>query len=118
MLVQVQVDEHPSSRLRHALRPPSRALPQEHLASVLLRRNLCRAYIELGIEFAGLLPAQYVERFNEFADAVDLGAEQPELDDLFVAKMLSESGINLVFVDGMLALFEQICIMQLPSHAR
>jgi len=48
----------------------------------------------------------------ELADAISLGAEQPELDDLFITEVLGEIGIDLIFVDGMLALFEQIRIMQ------
>ena len=53
-------------------------------------------------KFASLLPAQHVQRFDELADAVDLGAEQAKLDDLFGAEVLGEIGIDLVFVDGVL----------------
>jgi hypothetical protein len=80
------------------------------------RRVICAAAsypgFELGIELAGLLPAQHVERFDELADTVNLGAEQAKLDDLFIAKVLGEIAIHLVLVDGVLALFEQIRIMQ------
>src|SRR5271170_7538299 len=60
----------------------------------------------------GFFPAYDVERFDEFADAVSLGAEQAELDDLFVVKMLGEICIDFVFVDGVLALLEQVGVMQ------
>ena len=44
---------------------------------------------------------------------------QPELDDLFITEVLGEIGMDLIFVDGMLALFEQIRInAALLSHAR
>src|SRR5262245_65034452 len=87
---------------------PSSCVPRLRL----LRRELRRRGVELGIELTGLLPAQHVERFDELADAVDLGAEQAKLDDLFITEVLGEIGIDLVFVDGVLAPFEQIRIMQ------
>src|SRR5712692_5880549 len=39
-------------------------------------------------------------------------AEQAKPDNLFIAEVLGEIGIDLVFVDGVLALLEQIRIMQ------
>src|SRR5262245_14136540 len=78
----------------------------------LLRRDLHRPKAKLGIDLAGFLPTQHVERFDELADAVDLSAEQAKLDNLFIAEVLGEIGIDLVFVDGALALLEQIRIMQ------
>src|SRR5215471_20148798 len=87
---------------------PSSCVPRLRL----LRRELRRRGVELGIELTGLLPAQHVERFDELADAVDLSAEQAKLDNLFIAEVLGEIGIDPVFVDGVVALLEQICIMQ------
>ncbi len=78
----------------------------------VLRRNPRRRRVEPGIEFAGFFPAHHVERFDELADAVSLGAEQAKLDDLFVGEVLGEIGINLVFVNGVFALFEQVGVMQ------
>src|SRR5262245_63964728 len=78
----------------------------------LLRRDLRRPRAKFGIDLAGLLPTQHVERFDELADAVDLSAEQAKLDNLFIAEVLGEIGIDSVFVDGVLALLEQIRIMQ------
>jgi hypothetical protein len=74
---------------------------------------------EFGIQLAGLLPTQHVKRFDELTDAINLGAEQAKLDDLFIAEVPGEIGIDLVFVDGVLALLEQIPrSAALPSHAR
>ena len=67
-----------------------------------------RAGAEFGIELAGFFPAQRVERFDEFANAVDLGAEQAKLDDLFIAEVLGKIDIDLIFVDGVLALLNTI----------
>src|SRR6516165_11894757 len=78
----------------------------------LLSRDPSRSGVEVGIERARLLPAQHVERFNKLADPVNLCAEQAKLDDLFIAEVLGEIDIDLVLVDGVLALFEQIRIMQ------
>jgi hypothetical protein len=83
--------------------PPS-CIPRPRL----LRRDLRQARFELGIELAGLLPTQRVERFDKLADAVDFGAKQAKLDDLFIAEVLGEIGIDLVFVDGVLSPLEQI----------
>jgi hypothetical protein len=58
-----------------------------------------------GVEFAGFFPAQNVQLFDELADTVDLGTEQAELNNLFVAEILGELGIDFVLVDSMLALF-------------
>lgn len=80
-----------------------RQMPAKQASPSLFRRDLRRASVELGIELARLLPAHHVERFNELADAINLGAEQPELDDLFITEVLGEIGIDLIFVDGMLA---------------
>src|SRR3974377_1387329 len=78
----------------------------------LLRRDLRQVGFELGIELAGLLPAQHVERFYELAGTVNLGAEHAKLDDFLITALLGEIGIHLVLVDRVLALFEQIRIMQ------
>ncbi len=78
-------------------------MPAKQASPSLFRRDPRRASVELGIELARLLPAHHVERFNELADAINLGAEQPELDDLFITEVLGEIGIDLIFVDGMLA---------------
>src|SRR6266446_10452178 len=84
----------------------------------LLRCDPRRVGLELGIELAGLLPAQHVERFDELANTVDLGAEQAKFDDLFVAEVFGELGIDFIFVDGMLALLEEASIMQRRLFAR
>ncbi len=68
-----------------------------YLSSDLRRRSLGVA--QIGIDGAGFLPGQHVQRFYELSDAVDLGAEQPELDDLLVGEMPAELSINLVAVD-------------------
>src|SRR5262249_4755167 len=68
--------------------------------------------LELGIERACFLPAQHVERFDELANPVDLGAEQAEFDDLFVVEVLGEIGVDLVFVHCVLALFKQLRVTQ------
>src|SRR5271155_2489280 len=67
--------------------------------NVLFRGDLRRGAAEARIELASLLPAHHVERFDEFADAVDFGAEQAELDDLFVAEVFFKVVIDLVLVD-------------------
>ena len=57
----------------------------------LFRRNLGGLGAKFGIKLTGFLPAHDVERFDELADAVDLGTEQAELDDLFIGKCLARS---------------------------
>src|SRR5262245_39521590 len=93
--------------------PRSPGLPYAKSASLSLpSRDLRRASVERGIELTSLFPAQHVERFDELTHAIDLGAEQPELDDLFIAEVLSEICINFVLIDGLFALFKQVRIMQ------
>ena len=62
--------------------------------------------LSFGLSCAGFLPAQHVEGLDELADAVDLGAEEAKLDDLFIAEVLGEIDIDLVFVDCVFSLFE------------
>ena len=84
----------------------------------LLCRDLCRAGSEVGIKLACLLPTQHVERFDELADTVNLGAEQAKLDNFFICEEFGKVGIDLVFIDGMLTLLEQISVMQRGLLAR
>jgi len=84
----------------------------------LLSRNLRRAGFEFGIELAGLLPTEHVERFDELADTIDLSAEQAKLDNFFIGEVFGEIGIDLVFINGVLTLLEQISVMQRGLLAR
>src|ERR1017187_2590019 len=82
-------------------------------SSELLRRHLrSRALRELRIELAGLFPTEHIKRLHELADAVHLGAEQPEFDDLLIAEMLGQVLVDLVLVDGVFSLLEQFGIAQ------
>ncbi|MGB5183694.1 MAG: hypothetical protein WBO12_16105 [Xanthobacteraceae bacterium] len=70
------------------------------------------AAVSLGLSSQASSQLSTFERFDELADAVDLGAEQAEFDDLLIRKVPGELGIDFIFVDGVLALFEQIGVMQ------
>src|SRR5664280_2482286 len=76
-------------------------------SGALLRGHLrSRALHKFRIELAGLFPTENVKRLYEFADAVHLGAEQAQLNNLLVAEMLGQVLVNLVLVDSVLALFK------------
>ena len=72
----------------------------------LFRCDLRCVDLELRIKLACVLPAQHVERFDELADPVNLGAEQAELDDFLIGEVFGEITVDFVFVDEMLALFD------------
>jgi len=67
---------------------------------------------QLWIKRAGLFPAQHIKRFDELADPVGLGAQQPQLNDLLIAEMPGQIQVDLILVDRMLPLLEQVGIAQ------